>query len=535
MIKKLVLLTFLMLGALSARAQLVTPTLILAADPTGACPNGRFAVNIVDQTMFYCSGSVWKLVTSSGVSGTILPAQLPSFLTGTTGTDFNIEVNVNDVTFNIPDAGCTIRGFVNNTAQIFCGNKSFQGDIVIEGDLYNQGFFSTDHPLEITIADTCVASEANVALLCINPDDNKLYLSADGADPVAVGTGGGTTTTIIGNGLISGGGITWTGNLDFTVAVAEYLIAGNSYTSVQTDLTLTAADATNPRIDIFVVQDDGTVDFVTGTPAATPAKPSYDPTSQFEIGFAYIAALATTPANFSNVDLYLENTEWTCAVSANFDCASTSNPFAGTKDVKGTSAVSGNYFTLTKPAAGTENLASYVTLSARVRTDVAWPNAKSIVITALNGSTQIGVPVTLDNGTFGFNHSTLSSYQIVVIPVALFSTGNSLITTFKFTVAGGGAALSAVYFDNIFLQGGANGGATNTLRFADNIVPSGAINSSNQVYTLPQVPSPTTSLSCAGNGVRFQTPGDYTLSLNTITTVGTFQTGDTGLVCNYRY
>ena len=72
------------------------------------------------------------------------------------------------------------------------------------------------------------------------------------------------------NGLISGGGVVWTGLLNFTCSAAQYAIGGTIYNSAQTNLTLAAADPTNPRIDVIAVNNAGVCIKITGTPAGSP-------------------------------------------------------------------------------------------------------------------------------------------------------------------------------------------------------------------------------------------------------------------------
>lgn len=75
-----------------------------------------------------------------------------------------------------------------------------------------------------------------------------------------------------------------------------------------------------------------------------------------------------------------------------------------------------------------------------------------------------------------------------------------------------------------------------TVRFADDIVPSGAIDGSNVVFTLPQAPNPQDSLDLFLNGIRLTEGIAYTLSGATITyeTAYTPQVGDSH-ICNYRF
>ncbi len=69
--------------------------------------------------------------------------------------------------------------------------------------------------------------------------------------------------------------------------------------------------------------------------------------------------------------------------------------------------------------------------------------------------------------------------------------------------------------------------------FEDDIIPTGAVNGSNLVFTLPSTPSPASSLKLYYNGILQRRGTDYTLATATITTVFTAQTGD-DLRCDYR-
>lgn len=335
--KKLFLLLMILGLSVVSKAQVYRPPLILTSNPTGACDNGRFAINIASNTFFYCAGSVWN---SGGGTSTVT------------------------------------NNYITNT---------------------------------------------------------------------------------VGSGLLTGGGVEWTGNLNFTVAKATYLIGGVQYsTTTDTNITLTAADATNPRIDAIVLTSSNTAIKVDGTASATPALPSVDPTTELLLTFVYVAANATTPTNVSDTDIYLENTEWTCTPSAHFNCANTVSPISGTKDILGTAVVATNNVTLVKPAAGTENLATYTNLVLTVKSTGIWPNAKSLSIYWLNGSTIVGNSVTLRDGSFGFSSANITNPQLLVIPANLFNTATNLVTTLEIQATGGGSSFG-MHIDNIKLQGGITG------------------------------------------------------------------------------
>src|SRR5690349_9198290 len=68
------------------------------------------------------------------------------------------------------------------------------------------------------------------------------------------------------------------GNLTFRVSAGSVSINSVISSFSQTDVALDAADGTNPRIDL-IVADSGTATIhkITGTPAANPVRPDYDP------------------------------------------------------------------------------------------------------------------------------------------------------------------------------------------------------------------------------------------------------------------
>ena len=154
-------------------------------------------------------------------------------------------------------------------------------------------------------------------------------------------------------------------------------------------MTLDPADATNDRIDAIIVDDTGTATKITGTPGSPPTDPSADPTSQLQLTFVYVAANATTPSNITTDNIYLENTEWTCAAGAGWNCASTTQPYAGTKDIEATAVAAGTYTTLTRgtPVA----LYNYNNLAFYIRSKATWNNNRSLTLRFYSGSTAVGL------------------------------------------------------------------------------------------------------------------------------------------------
>ncbi len=283
---------------------------------------------------------------------------------------------------------------------------------------------------------------------------------------LAPGTGGSITPGYQPNQTLAGCGVEYVSALTFTVGACSYTIAGATYSSPVTSVTLTAADMTNQRIDVIGVDNTGAVFTIPGTPAMSPSEPSVDPSTQLGLIFVTVAANATTPSGIVATLLYDENTEWTCTASTHLNCASTSNPYHGTKDIEATAAVLNNNVTLVKPAAGTVDLSTQNTLIFYIRSKAAWPTAKSsgadglrtLSLFWLNGSTQIGTAIVLRDGVFGFISSNTTAYQQIAIPVGLFATGSNLVTTLKAQITGnGGTSSIGFYIDQVTLQSGTNG------------------------------------------------------------------------------
>lgn len=92
-------------------------------------------------------------------------------------------------------------------------------------------------------------------------------------------------------GVITGCAVTAQGTPDMTLAVASGVIVVNKVARVVAagNVTITTADATNPRIDLVVVSSSGTKSVTAGTPAATPEMPAI-PASSVVLAAVYVPA-----------------------------------------------------------------------------------------------------------------------------------------------------------------------------------------------------------------------------------------------------
>src|SRR3990172_7004755 len=71
-------------------------------------------------------------------------------------------------------------------------------------------------------------------------------------------------------------GLAVTGGVDMTPAVAKGAVLSNKtmFAVAAADVTITTADATNPRLDLIVVTSAGALAVRAGTPAAAPKPPA---------------------------------------------------------------------------------------------------------------------------------------------------------------------------------------------------------------------------------------------------------------------
>jgi hypothetical protein len=104
--------------------------------------------------------------------------------------------------------------------------------------------------------------------------------------------------------VLSGGAVSAQGSPDMTVAVAKagVLSAGALFAVAAGNATITTADATNPRIDLVVVNSSGALAVRAGTPAAAP-KPAARSTNDVVLAAVYVPANDTTISSAQIVDM----------------------------------------------------------------------------------------------------------------------------------------------------------------------------------------------------------------------------------------
>jgi hypothetical protein len=327
------------------------------------------------------------------------------------------------------------------------------GDVAVEGNLIYRAS-GTDVPITDGGSGSSTAAGARTNF--------DVPSNADLAAAIASVTGG-NSGGILPDGFVSGGNAIWTTGLAFKITAAQYRIAGTLYTSAEQTVTLAAADATNPRIDVLYLDTGGLADKITGTASANPSEPDVDPATQLEVTFVTVAALATAPTGATNESVYLEDTEWTTTVTGtHITKNSTNNPRTGSKDVEATSAVTGDSILFNKGS--TVSASSYNALVFYIRNKTAsWGTTRLRLHFQSSSGVRVGNIVTVQSGTFGFSTTNTSSYQAVSIPLTAFAipAGGSIQ---KLNIAVTGSTAVGWYIDDMVLQlNGAGSGSTSGL------------------------------------------------------------------------
>jgi len=254
------------------------------------------------------------------------------------------------------------------------------------------------------------------------------------------------------SGLASGGIVFWESAYTFRVSAATFYIQGILYSALEQTVTLDAADPALDRIDVLALDTTGTLVKITGTAAAQPSEPDYDPSTQLKLTFVFVGASTTQPAGVSNENIYIDNAEWTTSTSGSgWNANSTNNPYSGTKCIEGTNVANNAYVQLQRSSSTA--LDSFATLTMFIRSKATWGNNRVLRAQFFLNGVAKGTAVTIASGYWGFNSSTTGVYQFLAIPMAQFVlSAGQLINQLRITDSGGSIGM---YIDNLVLQ--ANG------------------------------------------------------------------------------
>lgn len=317
-----------------------------------------------------------------------------------------------------------------DTAIIVCGTTGCD-TIPINPGIY---------PVQIVFYGKNATNDSTILLL----SNGTRFAASDNSPPCTVR-----------NGVLTGGIVTWLHDYVYNISEAYYNIDCVTYHSLSTDITLDPADSSLDRIDLFNLTTSNTAIVVTGTPGSG-IPPDYDPSLQLNISFALVTANTTEPVGVVNEWIYKENTEWTTAVGyPTIDPNSTNNPYAGSKDIEGTTVLSTHYITFTAPSGF--NISNYDALTFQIRSKGNFGNNKKLVFRWFQApSNATGSNVAVGSGSYGFVSTQTSSYQTITIPLADFNgpgIANANILRITQQNTNGSAGW---YIDNIQLQKAGN-------------------------------------------------------------------------------
>jgi hypothetical protein len=255
--------------------------------------------------------------------------------------------------------------------------------------------------------------------------------------------------------VIDGCQCAWSGSgLAYDCSTGRYQILGVAYSVAATNITLSAADETNPRFDRLAVTTNSTWTQVIGTPASNPLEPEIDVSEMIARQTVLIAANATTPSNAVFISVYAENVEWTASTNnASITTVSTASPRQGSVSVNAASAQNNNYVQFDNGS--TVDMSGVAILNLFIKSKAQWPQQKTLVATFRNAAgSQIGTVVTIGDNRYGFQSGVTNVYQQIVIPIGAFQLGlNDLPRILRFTVNGAAAAIG-FFMDDVSLQKG---------------------------------------------------------------------------------
>lgn len=314
------------------------------------------------------------------------------------------------------------------------------GDLIVKNVIYTEDSSSIQFSGLGNIQDPLSA----VTLLSENPN-NAIRLLSDGL----------FAEVPIKEGVIYGGLVSWVEGYTFHISAAGYYINGRFYESPETIITLSEPDATNNRIDTFIVNNEGNATVLEGTPSATPAQATLDPATQLQLSFV-IVETGTTQPSINNTCIYNNNAEWTSLSSTiRINAASAVNPCSGDLSIEGTNVINGDNLVLTRPGGLFDPTDDYTLMTFDIRSKGAWGgnngHQRKLVFQFRSGTTNVGSAVSLLSGTNGFDSSDTFTCQSVTLSLTPFNitspVDNLLITA---TLTNGSIGF---FIDNICLQG----------------------------------------------------------------------------------
>jgi len=339
----------------------------------------------------------------------------------------------------------------------------------------------------------------------LNPQETDLLPIGDAETGQLKTTTFGSVSGITGDGVISGGIVTWTGTgLIFNISACTYILNGIRYSSPFSTKTLAAADPTNARIDVFAVNTSGQVEVIQGTPASNPVEPEGDTATTLGLTNVTINAGATTPNGVTRDLIYDENVEsWTKTFTqsaSSVDYANTLFPNTGSKCILVTQGA--GFVLLNFTNATTLDVSNFKSLSFAIRLTNAFTSNTILAVRFYNGAnTSSNLFQLTATNNVGFNRNLAGVYQIITIPFnnTNLKFTNNLFTTIRIQTSN---AAATYRLDTIQLNGGVNnptgGGTTPSNSFGFVNGSTGTASSTTATDTLNVVGSGLITTSATG-------------------------------------
>lgn len=239
--------------------------------------------------------------------------------------------------------------------------------------------------------------------------------------------------------MISGGAV-WSGTgLVYDVASLSYFFNGNK-TAGPVQVTLTASDPTNSRLDAIVVDELGNISVITGDASSSPVEPPI-PEEQLQVQFILVEAGSTVPT-ITSENIYLDDptSDWTFstyttgAATGSIDFAGTNSPKQGINDIEAsTDARLGARFVRSTSF----DAFQYTMLQVWVRfTGTAVATNKALNVRFENSAGSL-VGSTVKLFSYGLSRSILNTWQLVVVPITSFGALPATVKGLKVIMAGG--------------------------------------------------------------------------------------------------
>lgn len=261
-----------------------------------------------------------------------------------------------------------------------------------------------------------------------------------------------------GNQKVSGD-VTWLSGLVFRVSDLVYYIGNQLYTANGQDVTLSAADSTDPRIDVIYCDTNGNIGALEGIAATPPIKPTVDDNTQLELTFATIDATEIVPTGITNELVYNENlgnpTEWAASynsgVGHTVDFNYATAPYNGTKCIHCSGTIPNTMIAFAK-GSGFDMAGSKITFP--MKTNKTWTVSSAVLVWLFNSGGQICSPLVMHDGNFSFSSALHDTWQLVSIDIALFGLSAFTVDTIKISYAGTFTNGTTIDLDFINVQKG---------------------------------------------------------------------------------